>query len=397
MNKQKILELASKIILASVANNEQEIENISEDLAAVLRLPDSENGNADGAALPLKKDKMGFLKFTEKEILKMPKKFRKQFIIDGCITQARKRVDSRYKCSYEIRYRRNGYNISASGATIEAAKENFIKKLKAMNEDIPTVPTTFIKFAEYWLENFHKRKVKLYTYKNSKYILQTRILKRIPDIPIQKILPLTLQKLLDELDDIPRTKEDVYSLLNQIFKAAINHGIITINPLAQVFYTTHAREHGVALTKAEEQKLLSAYEGTPYHIVFAVMLYCGLRPGELPTVQIDGKFIIANNSKRKGGKVEMKRIPITPMLAPFVDELPFKLPGYHTLGRRFKDILPNHKLYDLRTTFQTRCTECGICDAAIGEFMGNSIGKLKDTYTDLSDEFLLKEGLKFYY
>lgn len=340
---------------------------------------------------------MGFLKFTEKDILKMPKKFKKQFIINGCITQARKRVDDRYKCSYEIRYRRNGYNISASGKTIEIAKDNFIRKLKALDEEAPTVPTTFIKFAEYWLENFHKRKVKPYTYKNSKAILKTRIEKQIKDIPIRKILPLTLQNLLDELDDIPRTKEDVYSLLNQIFKAAINHGIITINPLAQVFYTTHKREHGVALTKAEEQKLLTAYEKTPYHIVFAVMLYCGLRPGELPTVQVEGKFIIANNSKRKGGKVELKRIPINPMLAPFINELPFNLPGYHTIGRRFKDILPNHKLYDLRTTFQTRCTECSICDAAIGEFMGNSIGKLKDTYTDLSDEFLIKEGNKFKY
>ena len=63
-----------------------------------------------------------------------------------------------------------------------------------------------------------------------------------------------------------------------------------------------------------------------------------------------------------------------------------------TLKNHLKSVLSNHKLYDLRTTFQTRCTECGVADSAIGYYMGNSIGKLKDAYTDLSDSFLLSEG-----
>lgn len=51
----------------------------------------------------------------------------------------------------------------------------------------------------------------------------------------------------------------------------------------------------------------------------------------------------------------------------------------------------------MRTTFQTRCSECEINETVIGLFMGNSIGKLKAAYTDFSDEYLLSEAEKFKY
>ena len=107
-----------------------------------------------------------FLKFNDKEILKMPKTFRKEFRTQGCTAHVRKRIDGRYKCSYEIRYTRNGYNISASATTLEEAKKNFIKKLnsietKTENQNTTfNVPKKFDEFALYWFENFHKTKVK---------------------------------------------------------------------------------------------------------------------------------------------------------------------------------------------------------------------------------------------
>ena len=86
------------------------------------------------------------------------------------------------------------------------------------------------------------------------------------------------------------------------------------------------------------------------------------------------------------------------MLAPYVkdgDELKFY--RLEQIRHKFTGILPNHKLYDLRTTFYTRCQECNVAPVARNEFVGHSLGELGNTYTDLSDEFLLAEGQKLCY
>ena len=123
-------------------------------------------------------------------------------------------------------------------------------------------------------------------------------------------------------------------------------------------------------------------------------MYTGLRPNELSTAKIQGDFIIAINSKRKNGKIEYKRIPIIDALRPYIDKEIPELPTIQLLRRRVSAALPNHKLYDLRTTFYTRCDEFGVAAPARDEFVGHSGGALTNAYRDLSDEYLLREGRK---
>ena len=86
------------------------------------------------------------------------------------------------------------------------------------------------------------------------------------------------------------------------------------------------------------------------------------------------------------------------MLARYVkegDKLTFT--RLEQIRNKFNAILPGHKLYDLRTTFYIRCTECGIAEAAIKKYVGHTLGGLADTYTDLSDDFLKAEAKKLNY
>ena len=176
---------------------------------------------------------------------------------------------------------------------------------------------------------------------------------------------------------------------------AIAHDIIKKNPLSIVIVEKHNCKHGKALTKEEEKILLHESKGTKYEPIFALALYTGLRPNELKTAKIEGKFIVARNSKRKGGKIEYKKIPISNMLKPYMEKLDgMDMPLIEYIRDNFNKILPNHILYDLRTTFYTRCEECGVAPPARDHFVGHSNGELNNTYSDLSDEYLLNEGKK---
>ena len=78
----------------------------------------------------------------------------------------------------------------------------------------------------------------------------------------------------------------------------------------------------------------------------------------------------------------------------FEDNMGLDVPGLQYVREQFNKVLPNHILYDLRTTFYTRCEECGVATPARDHFVGHSSSVLNATYTDLSDEYLLKEGEK---
>lgn len=260
------------------------------------------------------------------------------------------------------------------------------------------VPVTFNSFCKYYFENFRKKIVSEDTFKADMSRFKNYLLPCFGERMIKKISPLDCQNLIEkiQLSGKGKTADEIFSLLSIIFKIAIKHGIIKHNPLDIIFHQTHERKHGKALTKSEEKRFRDALIGSECETALMISLYTGLRPNELRSIRIEDNIIIAINSKRKNRKVEYKRIPISTMLAPYLRS-DITIPSYEKLRLKVKEILPNHILYDLRTTFYSRCKECNISEYAICEFMGHSLGAVANSYTDLSNEYLIKEMQRFTY
>ncbi len=348
-------------------------------------------------------DRAEILEFTQKEISEMPKQFKTLFKTNGVRAHVRKRIRNN-SVSFEIRLRSGGYNISASGITLAEAKAKFIQKLNdAQNGKkpvAPNIPKTFDKFVMYYFETFRKRKVKEYTYRKDTERVKAYLLPRFGNMRLQDITPQMCQELIDEIVNAGKgkTAEEIFSLLNCTFKIAIKHNILTHNPLDIIVRNKHERKHGKALTIEEEKFMLTNAE-EPYRTWFAIALYTGLRPNEYKTARIVGDMIYAKNSKRHNGKEEQKRIPITPMLRPYLTDNTIPPPiSLLRLRTELKMLFgEKHKLYDLRTTFYTRCQMFGVASAARDEFVGHSSGELANTYTDLPDDYLIQEGQKLNY
>lgn len=287
-------------------------------------------------------------------------------------------------------------------------KEDVARKIKGIlrnglpqkkkKSDKNGVPTTFNAFATYYFNNFRIKQVKENTFRADFYRYKNYLQPYFKEKPIKQITPLDCQKLLDSIKEQGKgkTADEIYSLMSIIFKMAIKHSIISNNPLDVILHIKHDKEHGSALTKDEELRLKSALQGNKHLQPIMLLLYTGLRPNELKSAKINGNFIIAENSKRKNRKVEYKKIPISKMLAPYIKD-GLDVYNYEYMRKIFKNILPNHILYDLRRTFYSRCKECGLSEHAIKEFMGHSLGEIGNAYTSLSDTFLIQEMSKFYY
>ena len=347
----------------------------------------------------------GIVEFTEKEIQQIPQHFRNLLVVNRKRCYLRRRACGN-GYTYEIRFRCDGYNISASGKTVELARKNMLHKLHDVQPSKVTntkngIPSVFEDFTLYYFERFRKPKVAKLTYEIDMQRLKKYILPAFGKKNFKKITPSDCATLVASLSDAGKgkTAAEVYSLLSIIFKGAIAHNLIDRNPIAIVPRVTYGTKHGKALSSEEIEALFARTRGTEFEVVFALAIYTGLRPNELKTATVEGKMVIAVNSKQRKKETVYKRIPICKRLDTYLKTIggdfstfPFRNEKYYSM--KFPTFCPGHKLYDLRTTFYSKCKELGVAEPALKAYMGHSNGKIGNSYTDLSDRYLLKEGEK---
>lgn len=394
-----LIMLTSKLMLAQ---EKSEVIKITSELNdCIARLLEAERTVA--ACSPTEKTATGFLKFTDEEVSKMPKTFRKEFRTNGCTAHVLKRKSGKNTYCYEIRYRRNGYNIDASSTNLAEAKRKFIEALQTAENKKETqnlgVPKAFDAFALYYIEHYRKKKYTENTIRSDLSRFKNHIQPYFKSMPIAQITPSHCQILIDTLDEkqLGKTANEVTSLLNCIFRYAIAHHLIRYNPMDTVLHVLHESETGTPLTPEEQAYMFSVFKGTKFEKAYALALYTGMRPNELYKVWFDDQFVYTQNSKQKNGKIEYKKIPILPELRPYLPIDPKDFLSQDYISNTFAKAMPGHSLKDLRATFSSRCIECKVDDFARKKFLGHKITKLEKSYAQPSDEYYLSEAKKIHF
>lgn len=350
-----------------------------------------------------------FWKHFNKEISKMSKSLQEK------IKRALQRPPRHHNGAYEKRAMINGIPIYACAADADECEarfltelsENFLQKenSKETKKKI-TSNVLFADWAETWFLQVFKPNVTETTYLNEYYRYKKHILPPFGKLKLREIMPIDCIKFCNGLlqKDLGRTAESCYGVMNRILQFAVESDLIAKNPMSSVKPIKSERKNGVPLSKEEENHLLQTMHGQVHEAVIALALYTGLRPCEHSSARIEGEFIVAQNRKQKNvKKIVYKKIPITPMLKPYIQLIRSQMlndwgkavEGAHAT---LKKILPNHRLYDLRTTFATRCQECGVPDTVVQEWLGHKPRTLLgQVYTKFSDDYLLSEGKKVMY
>ena len=195
----------------------------------------------------------------------------------------------------------------------------------------------------------------------------------------------------------------VYYDMNQLFEAAILHGLIETNPVSRTTRPKGHKNSRRALTDIEFEVVNRIAKDHPCGLWIMLMLYCGLRPHE--TAIIQGKDIKGNILHVRGYKSEKgdRIVPIPEPLKPYLpsdlneEEYLIKSPrGYAPVQKHHRvkmwgmfkrdmekiidvgDLTP----YCFRHTYCTNLQDAGVPITCARDLMGHSTIKLTaDIYT----------------
>lgn len=356
---------------------------------------------AGTATFPQEKKKTlsASIKFTKEEVNKMSKTFKKEFIANGCVAHIIKRPSGKTGCYYEIRYRRNGYNITVSDKDLKTAKQLFIEATKNLQspEAIAQNRQKFGVITDEWLE-FKKGKIAFQTWQGYNSFAQKYFTTELREQPIKEIRTVDLDRFMRQFEGNPRGYEDMRTLLNSIFKYAIASGIILHNPVTLVPFRRAERKKRNRMTDLQIYSFLKRLKEpkfSPVRQLAYVLYFFGLRPCEIDEeTHFENGFLICRNRKRKNGKIEYKKIPIPKQAQGLID---FDKPVKPSLSYdRWLDIMKEAlgeglTPYNLRHTFASVCSETvrpDVVDVWMGDSSERLVGRV---YVHFKDDFMREQ------
>ena len=172
--------------------------------------------------------------------------------------------------------------------------------------------------------------------------------------------------------------------------------------MTKIVLTHYEAKKGGALSKAEEKELIDYCKANPsYQGISAilVLLYTGMRVGELASMRKDGEYIYCESGKiRLGRKQVIRKIPISPMMKRvMIDFDVAKTTKKSTVRDALKRVFPDRHVHEFRYTFITRAKECGVNPEVVMLWAGHEsnsdvkTSKVDRGNTTYSEEYLRGE------
>lgn len=222
--------------------------------------------------------------------------------------------------------------------------------------------------------------------------------KAVPQLHKRPFLSLTapeLQQAIISAGGSASKQAKIKLLFSKLYQYADYLGITDRN-LADHLHVTAKSEPNRNPFTAEEIKAIWQMPQSRWRDCTLIMLYTGMRVGELATIHdINDQYFRAGLKTAAGIN---RIIPIHPQIREILmQNIPIQS-NSNLIQHWYKRNLPNHTPHDCRRTFITRADECGMNPTACRQIVGHSSGDVHTVkYTLHHPEYLCQEMAKLKY
>lgn len=289
------------------------------------------------------------------------------------------------------RKRRRKYGFKTKKAAIE-----YLTQLRAQGEKRTQI--TVSELHEMWLDSSDKlSKSKQDAYR----IAWAKIKEGVGYRPIEEITVPELQELTDDAGTSYYTKRDIKTLLSHLYKLAIRDDYTDKNRAQYIQLPTLETQEREIFTEQEIDRLWSFYAATGDITAcrMLIMLYTGIRPGEL--IQIRTENIHLDEQWMTGGikteKGKRRKIILPDCILPLIEHslsessggllAKYAKNGLYDAWNALRDEMHMRKEltpYCCRHTYVTRLTALKVSPAMLQELAGHEDYDTTLDYTHLS-------------
>lgn len=202
------------------------------------------------------------------------------------------------------------------------------EKIEAIKRDEIIIESTMTvrAWAEQFIRAYKVNVMQDYVLDNYEWQMEHYILSEIGDMKIKNVKPLHCQNVLNAIDDKSSSLiHKVKVQQSELFKKAVENGLISNNPAANITEPKGTKGSRRALTAKEEAAFLAAAKKHPHGLLYMFMWGCGCRPSEAEN--ICGRDIVLKDDRLylhiRGSKTRAadRYVPIPPEVADMLPEM----------------------------------------------------------------------------